>query len=241
VVDAVGDIRAHPTGDMGSIGLANSPQQMIQSAAGGNRANNAYLELVVRGATAKISPVIRTAADMAGGFIASCRNPVPASYVKKHAALGGISIALALGEAILAAEPKGGTAVIDAICRQTRGEIIGEGKVTRKAVQYTREAFDVGTIRIGDGAKATVLHVMNEYMAVDDGNGTRLAGFPDVITTLDLNGVPVSVGEIGEGRELLVLRIAKKVIPLSSSATDPSVYPVVEKTLGINLSNYALS
>jgi uncharacterized protein len=241
VVDAVGDIRAHPTGDMGSIGLANSPQQMIQSAAGGNRANNAYLELVVRGATAKISPVIRTAADMAGGFIASCRNPVPASYVKKHAALGGISIALALGEAILAAEPKGGTAVIDAICRQTRGEIIGEGKVTRKAVQYTREAFDVGTIRIGDGAKATVLHVMNEYMAVDDGNGTRLAGFPDVITTLDRDGVPVSVGEIGDGRELLVLRIAKKVIPLSSSATDPSVYPVVEKTLGINLSNYALS
>jgi DUF917 family protein len=241
VVDAVGDIRAHPTGDMGSIGLANSPQQMIQSAAGGNRANNAYLELVVRGATAKISPVIRTAADMAGGFIASCRNPVPASYVKKHAALGGISIALALGEAILAAERKGGTAVIDAICRQTRGEIIGEGKVTRKAVQYTREAFDVGTIRIGDGAKATVLHVMNEYMAVDDGNGARLAGFPDVITTLDRDGVPVSVGEIEEGRDLLVLRIAKKVIPLSSSAADPSVYPVVEKTLGINLTDYALS
>jgi DUF917 family protein len=241
VVDAVGDIRAHPTGDMGSIGLANSPQQMIQSAAGGNRANNAYLELVVRGATAKISPVIRTAADMAGGFIASCRNPVPASYVKKHAALGGISIALALGEAILAAEPKGGTAVIDAICRQTKGEIIGEGKVTRKAVQYTREAFDVGTIRIGDGAKATVLHVMNEYMAVDGGNGARLAGFPDVITTLDRDGVPVSVGEIREGHELLVLRIAKKVIPLSSSATDPSVYPAVERTLGINLSDYALS
>jgi DUF917 family protein len=241
VVDAVGDIRAHPTGDMGSIGLANSPQQMIQSAAGGNRANNAYLELVVRGATAKISPVIRTAADMAGGFIASCRNPVPASYVKQHAALGGISIALALGEAILAAEPNGGTAVIDAICRQTRGEIIGEGKVTRKAVQYTREAFDVGTIRIGDGAKATILHVMNEYMAVDDGNGARLAGFPDVITTLDRDGVPVSVGEIEEGRDLLVLRIAKKVIPLSSSATDPSVYPVVERTLGINLTDYALS
>jgi hypothetical protein len=241
VVDAVGDIRAHPTGDMGSIGLANSPQQMIQSAAGGNRANNAYLELVVRGATAKISPVIRTAADMAGGFIAACRNPVPASYVKQHAALGGISIALALGEAILAAETKGGTAVIDAICRQTKGEIIGEGKVTRKAVQYTREAFDVGTIRIGDGAKATILHVMNEYMAVDDGNGARLAGFPDVITTLDRAGVPVSVGEIREGDELLVLRIAKKVIPLSSSATDPSVYPVVERTLGINLTDYALS
>ncbi len=64
----------------------------------------------IRGATGKISPVLRTASDMSGGFIASCRNPVRASYVKKHAALGGISMALALGEAILNAEPKGGKA-----------------------------------------------------------------------------------------------------------------------------------
>jgi uncharacterized protein len=240
VVDAVGDIRAHPTADMGSIGLANSPQQMIQSAVGGNRARNAYIELVVRGATAKVSPILRTAADMSGGFIASCRNPVPAAYVRKNAALGGISIALALGEAILKAEAKGGKAVIDAICRETKGEIIGVGKVTRKAVQYTNEAFDIGTIRVGDGAKATILHVMNEYMAVDDAHGARLSGFPDVITTLDADGVPVSVGELREGQELLVLRIAKTFIPLSSSATDPSVYPVVERALGINLTDYAL-
>jgi DUF917 family protein len=241
VVDAVGDIRAHPTGDMGSIGMANSPEQMIQSAVGGNRANNSYIELVVRGATAKVSPILRTAGDMAGGFIASCRNPLPASYVKRNAALGGISIALDLGEAILAAEAKGGSAVIEAICRQTKGSIIGHGKVMKKAVTYTKEAFDVGTINIGSGPSAVTLHVMNEYMAVDGADGARLAGFPDVITTLNTQGVPVSVGELREGDELLVLRIAKDVIPLSSSVTDPSVYPVVEKALGINLTDYALS
>lgn len=241
VVDAVGDIRAHPTGDMGSIGMANSPQQVIQSAVGGNRANNCYIELVIKGATAKVSPVLRTAGDMAGGFIASCRNPLPASYVKKNAALGGISIALELGEAILAAEARGGAAVIDAICRQTKGDIIGQGKVTNKAVTYTREAFDVGTIRIGTGAGAVTLHVMNEYMAADGADGQRLAGFPDVITTLNRDGMPVSVGELRDGDELLVLRIAKNVIPLSSSVTDPSVYPVVERALGINLTDYALS
>ncbi|MBR1221633.1 DUF917 family protein [Bradyrhizobium sp. U87765 SZCCT0131] len=240
VVDAVGDIRAHPTGDMGSIGLAKSPQQMIQSAVGGNRSKNSYIELVIRGATAKISPVLRTASDMSGGFIASCRNPLPASYVKKNAALGGISIALGLGEAIIDAEPKGGSAVIDAIVKQTRGAIIGQGKVRRKAVVYTNEAFDVGTITIGDGAKAVTLHVMNEYMAVDSADGERLSGFPDVITTLNPQGEPVSVGELREGDELLVLRIPKSVIPLSSSVTDPSVYPVVEKALGINLTDYAL-
>ena len=240
VVDAVGDLRAHPTGDMGSIGLANSPEPMIQSAVGGNRANNAYIELVVRGATAKISPILRRAADMSGGFIASCRNPVPASYVKQHAALGGISIALALGEAIIAAEPKGGAAVIDAICKQMKGEIIGQGRVARKAVRYASEAFDIGTIRIGDGDRALVLHVMNEYLAVEDTGKKRLASYPDVIATLDPDGVPVSVGEINEGMELLVLRIAKDVIPLSSSVSDPSVYPVCEKALGINLTDYAL-
>lgn len=239
VIDAVGDLRAHPTGDMGSIGLANSPEPMIQSAAGGNRARNAYIELVVRGATAKVSPILRTASDMSGGFIASCRNPIPASYVKKHAALGGISMALALGEAILAAEPRGGAAVIDAICRETQGTIIAGGKVTRKAVVYTNEAFDVGTLAIGEGRTGCVLHVMNEYMAADR-EGERIASYPDVITTLSPDGVPMSVGEIREGMDLLVLRIARDVIPLSSSVTDPSVYPVVEKALGINLTDYAL-
>src|SRR6478752_345829 len=121
VVDAVGDIRAHPTGDMGSIGLAGSPEPMIQTAVGGNREENRYIELVVRGATAKVSPVLRTASDMSGGFIASCRNPVRNSYVRQHAALGGISLALTLGEAILAAEARGGHAVIDTICRTTGG------------------------------------------------------------------------------------------------------------------------
>src|SRR6202521_1602085 len=159
VVDAVGDLRAHPTGDMGSIGLANSPEPMIQSAVGGNRANNAYIELVVRGATARISPILRRAADMSGGFIASCRNPVRASYVKRNAALGGISLALELGNAILGAESNGGDAIIDAICKPTSGVILGTGRVTRKAVQYTSEAFDIGTLRIGAGASELVMHV----------------------------------------------------------------------------------
>jgi len=240
VVDAVGDLRAHPTGDMGSLGLANSPEPMIQSAVGGNRSKNAYIELVVRGATAKVSPILRTAADMSGGFIASCRNPVRASYVRKHAALGGISMAIALGEAILAAEPKGGAAVIGAICDKMKGTIIGKGMVRRKNVVYTPEAFDIGTVEIAAGENVFVLHLMNEYMAVDDRAGTRVASYPDVIATLDSNGEPVSAGHVEPGMELLILRIAKDVIPLSSSVSDPSVYPYVEKALGIDLSGYAL-
>ncbi|WP_375600291.1 DUF917 domain-containing protein [Devosia sp. Naph2] len=237
VVDAVGDIRAHPTGDMGSIGLAGSPEPMIQTAVGGNRGENRYIELVTRGATAKVSPILRTAADMSGGFIASCRNPVRASYVRQHAALGGISLALKLGEAIIAAEGKGGSAIIDAIVKTTGGAILVEGKIIRKAVTYTSEAFDVGTVTLENGA---VLHVMNEYMAVDDRNGLRQATFPDVITTLSSEGEPLSVGQLEEGMPIFVLHVPKSIIPLSSSVLDPAVYPHVEKTMGIDLASYAL-
>ena len=240
VVDAVGDIRAHPTGDMGSIGMAASPEPTIQVAVGGHRASHSYIELVVRGATAKVSPILRKAADMAGGFIASCRNPVRASYVKQHAALGGISRALELGRAIMTAEAKGGRAVIDAICRTTSGTILGEGKVIRKAVRYTDAAFDIGTIAIRCGAREIVLHVMNEYIAVEEG-GSRLATFPDVIATLGHDGKPVSVGHISEGDELAVFHIDKSQLPLSSSVKDPSVYPVVEAALGISVARYALA
>ncbi|WP_454853657.1 DUF917 domain-containing protein [Rhizobium binxianense] len=240
VVDAVGDIRAHPTGDMGSIGMAGSPEQMIQTAVGGNRAENRYIELVVKGATAKISPVLRAAADQSGGFIASCRNPLRASYVRENAALGGISMALALGEAIIAAEKKGGPAVIDAICKTTGGHILAEGTITKKEVVYTKEAFDIGTIAVGSGEKAVTLHVMNEYMAVDGADGTRLATFPSVITTLSPEGEPLSVGQLGEGMRVFVLHVPKEIIPLSASVLDPTVYPPVEKAMGIEIMRYAL-
>jgi uncharacterized protein len=240
VLDAVGDVRAHPTGDMGSIGMANSPEQMIQTAVGGNRSENRYIELVVRGATAKVSPVLRTASDMSGGFIASCRNPLRASYVRQNAALGGISLALKLGEAIIEADKKGGHAIIDAIVKTTGGTIIGEGHVTDKSVVYTKEAFDVGTITLGSGDSAVKLHVMNEYMAVDGADGKRLATFPDIIATLSPEGEPMSVGQLEVGMPVFLLHVPKTIIPLSSSVKDPSVYPICEKALGISIADYAL-
>ncbi|MDF1634503.1 DUF917 domain-containing protein [Mycoplana sp. MJR14] len=240
VLDAVGDMRAHPTGDMGSIGMAGSPEPMIQTAAGGNRAENRYIELVVRGATAKVSPVLRTAADQSGGFIASCRNPLRASYVRANAALGGISLALALGEAILAAEARGPSAVIDAIVATTGGAILAEGTITEKAVVYTKEAFDIGTVTLGRGENAVTLHVMNEYMAVETAGGVRLATFPDVITTLSQEAEPLSVGQLEVGMKVFVLHVPKTVIPLASSVLDPTVYPPVEKAMGIEIARYAL-
>lgn len=240
VIDAVGDMRAHPTGDMGSIGMAASPEPMIQTAAGGHRASNRYIEVVTRGATARISPILRTASDMSGGFIASCRNPLRASYVRSHAALGGISKAIALGEALLKAERKG-TSVIDALCFHTSGEILAWGEVAEKSVAYTENAFDIGTIKLAMPAGSLILHVMNEYMAITDEDGGLISAFPDVITTVDRDGLPVSVGQVRAGMVLGIFHIHKSQIPLSASVLDPSVYPIVEQALGLSLASYAQS
>jgi len=241
VLDAAGDIRAHPTGNMGCIGLnARKDWQTVQTLVGGKKETGSYLELVVKGTLAKTSTILRTASDMSGGFAASARNPIDAAYVKKNAAIGAIGMAISLGEAILEAE-KQGADVVQAICKHTHGEIVGKGKVLSKKVQYTQQAFDIGTIVVGEGAHALTLHVMNEYMAIDDAQGKRISTFPDVITTLDTQGKPLSVGQVREGQEILVFRIDKKHTPLSAGVKDPSVYPDVEKAMGIDLASYALA
>ena len=79
--------------------------ETIQVVVGGRRDTGSYLELVVKGTPAKTSTILRTAADMSGGFIAAA-NPLPGRYIKKHAAIGGVSMAIELGKAILVAEPK---------------------------------------------------------------------------------------------------------------------------------------
>lgn len=240
VIDAVGDMRAHPTGDMGSLGMAGSPDHTIQTAAGGNRDANRYVEVVARGTTANVSPILRTASDMSGGFIASCRNPLRASYVRAKAALGGISQALALGEAILAAEASG-SPLLEAIRSATAGDLLTRGRVVSKEVRYTSQAFDIGTVQIGGSDGTLTLYVMNEYMAAEAANGRRVATFPDVLTTLTPEGLPVSVGHVEPGMELVVLHIPKSRIPLSASVLDHSVYPVVERALGIPIASFALN
>lgn len=140
----------------------------------------------------------------------------------------------------MAAEKRGGSAVIDAIVETTGGTILARGYVAAKDVVYTKEAFDIGRITLGSGASATTLHVMNEYMAVDDADGVRRATFPDVITTLDAGGTPLSVGQVRLGMYLFVLHVPKTIIPLASSVRDPSVYPFVERAMGIEIAKYAL-
>jgi DUF917 family protein len=237
VIDAAGDGRAHPTGKMGSFGLAaDDDYETVQAVAGGNRAENRYLEVVTRGTVRRTANVLRTAAAMSGGFISAARNPLPASFVAEHAAVGAISFALRLGEAILAAEPAGSRRMIDVTAEHLGGAIIAEGAVRSRTLR-TENAFDVGTIEVGE----LELGFVNEYLTAESG-GQRLATFPDVLTTLSTaTGRIISIADLREGDEVAVLHVPKANVPLGDGVREPSVYPEVEAMLGKPLAEYALA
>ena len=237
VIDAAGDGRAHPTGKMGSFGLAADPDyQTVQAVAGGNRAQHRYLETVTRGSVRHTANVLRTASDQSGGFIAAARNPVRASFVARHAAVGAISFALALGEAILAAEGRGPRRMIEVTAEHLGGSIIAQGPVRRREL-VTRNAFDIGTVEVGE----LELGFVNEYLTAES-DGQRLATFPDVLTTLSTaTGRIISIANLRVGDEVAVLHVPKANVPLGDGVREPSVYPEVEAMLGKPLAQYALA
>jgi uncharacterized protein len=237
VVDAAGDGRAHPTGKMGSFGLAaDDDYETVQAVAGGNRAENRYLEVVTRGTVRRTANVLRTASDMSGGFISCARNPLPASFVAEHAAVGAISFALSLGESILAAQDDGPEAMIQATVDHLGGRILGRGGVRTKTLR-TENAFDIGTVAVGE----LELGFVNEYLTADSG-GERLATFPDVLATLSpQTGRIISIANLREGDEVAVLHVPKANVPLGDGVREPSVYPEVEAMLGKPLAEYALA
>jgi DUF917 family protein len=237
VIDAAGDGRAHPTGKMGSFGLAaDDDYQTVQAVAGGNRAQNRYLEVVTRGTVRHTANVLRTAADMSGGFISCARNPLPASFVARHAAVGAISFALGLGEAILAVKDAGPRRMIEVTAEHLGGEVIAEGAVRSRDLR-TENAFDIGTIAVDQ----VELGFVNEYLTAESG-GQRLATFPDVLATLSVHtGQIISIANLREGDEVAVLHVPKANVPLGDGVKEPSVYPEVEAMLGKPLAEYALA
>jgi DUF917 family protein len=237
VIDAAGDGRAHPTGKMGSFGLAaDDDYETVQAVAGGNRAQNRYLEVVTRGTVRHTANVLRTASSESGGFISCARNPLPASFVAEHAAVGAISFALDLGEVILAAQARGAAAMIAAVAEHLGGRILATGAVREKELR-TENAFDIGRVAVGE----LELGFVNEYLTAESG-GERLSTFPDVLATISTQtGRIISIAQLAVGDEVAVLCAPKARIPLGDGVKEPSVYPEVEAMLGKPLAAHALA
>jgi uncharacterized protein len=240
VLDAAGDVRAHPTGKLGSLGLTTREGYVAtQVVCGGNRSLHGHFTSINTGRVDTCDDVLRDISVRTGGFIAAARNPVELSWVRDHAALGVISLALQLGaemeEAGEGAAASGrAEAVTAAVCKRLGGTVIDRGALSFEVPLTTRGGFDHGTFRIG----AHTVPYLNEYMAIEGPQG-RVATYPDTIVILRADdGFPLAVKDAREGLDAVLIRAEATALPLSSSAVDPVAVGECERIMGIDFLDY---
>lgn len=221
VVDLACNGRAHPTSVMGAMGLHRvEDYTSVQAFAGGR--SEKYLEGVVSGNMEATSSLVRRASVDADGWVGVARNPVTVDYAVSNGAPGAISEAIEIGRRHL----DGG---IEAVAGYLGGQIVAQGKVREyRCVQSGGR--DLGLVALDDAA-ATVIHFANEYMTLEQ-NGSRIARFPELITTFAADGTPVPSAAVKEGQELMVLHAPVDRLPLARTMFMPELYEPLEEALG---------
>lgn len=234
VVDAPGNGRAHPLSTMGAMGLDKLPDYVaVQSACGGDPACGKYVELLVRGDLRRCSALVREASIQAGGIVAVARNPVSASYLMKHAAVGAMEQAISLGKAVLQAESQG-RSVEEKVAQHLGGEVVVQGRVTHLELT-TQGGFDLGVVRV---EREYELVFWNEYMLLEAA-GERLYTFPDLITTFDTDRHrPVTSAEIEQGMKVAIVAARKERLILGQGMRDAELFRQVEENIGRPIVRY---
>lgn len=235
ILDAPCNGRAHPLGTMGSLGLAESNAQTTHAACGGNAAESRYVEMVASGTVAQAASLVLSSAIQAGGVVAVARNPMPASYIRTHAAVGAYAQALKIGEAYLAGAAA--SAKIRNVADAIEGTIVAEGAVSDYRLE-TRNGLDVGSFSLSGTAKAITAYIWNEYMALDI-DGGRAFTFPDFMMTFDARtGLPFTSAEIEEGRPCVLVAAPRANLILGAGMREASGYRAIEAALGIEMLRY---
>lgn len=234
LIDAPCNGRAHPTGVMGSIGLHNLENYVTyQTAAGGNRENGMYTEIMIKGSIDNAARLVRQAAVGAGGLVAVARNPVDVKYLKKNAAIGGIHHAIELGKTFYEGLEESTEKAVKNILEVLDGVVLTEGTIRRFNLS-TSGGFDVGSLWVNEYE----FTFWNEYMTAE-ADGKRIATFPDLIMTFDKKtGFPVTSAEIKNGQEIIVIKADKSNLKLGSGMKDKKLFEDVEKILNKEIIKY---
>ena len=225
VVDAPADGRAHPTAMMGGMGL-----QRVEGYVSVKAVACEEVEAVARGSLQRTSNVARMIAQDTGSMVAMTRDPVTVEYAVEHGAPGAITKAIELGRAFNAAPAGDPEARVKAALAHLGGRLVCRGQVVEKSLE-ARGGFDVGAIRVEDGGRVYEATLMNEYMTLEL-DGRRLATFPDLISTFDSEGRPVTSAAVEVGDELYVTNTGRELIPVGDGNRYPEVYEPVERALG---------
>lgn len=234
VLDAAGDIRAHPTGKLGSLGLEQREGYVAtQVVSGGNRRLHGPFLSINVGRVNTCDDVLRDISIRTGGFIAAARNVVELDWVAANAALGAISLALDLGHDMEAAG--GDDGLLTAITRRLGGHVVDRGPLRVDTACQTYGGWDHGTLRVGDH----IVTYLNEFMTVGVGD-TRVATYPDTIAMIDVGlGEAIAVKDVIDGgQDVALIVVPARRLPVSSSAIDPTGLAECEGLIGEPLLKY---
>ena len=235
LLDAPCNGRAHPTPEMGSMGLhLMQGYQTLQSFAGGDPAQGTYIEGVLRGNVKTVTAMVRQDACVVGGLLAVARNPVKAEYLHENAAPGAIKLAIRLGAAVKEARSGGGEAVTAAVLSILPGEVLCRGKVD-VVDRFTAGGMDSGTAYIGDIS----ITFWREYMTVERGEDDRLATFPDLVTVFDAEtGMTIASSEIASDMDVIVITVSRRRLLLGAGMRFPDLFEPAEKVIGKKMLQY---
>jgi len=208
-----------------------------QSAVGGCRKNNQYLELFVSGEIDKTSTLVRKAVEQVGGSIAVARNPVSKEYIESNGAPGAIKQAINIGNAIILKESEGPKSMVESAVKEVGGEILVKGLIEQKILR-TVGGFDIGSLNIKSKKGNFIVDICNEYLTLEY-NGERLATFPDLIILMSVKtGLPVISAEADLGLEVYVVKAPKEKLILGAGMFLKENYSYIERLIGKEIVSY---
>jgi len=229
VVDTPGDGRAHPTALMGSMGLHKTRYDSVKVGVTEGSEVISYGSLQTTGAA------IRAQAGYMKALIAMARDPVPVSYTLKHGAPGAIKLAIDLGYKYMEA----GDAPDKRVKASTEflgGELICKAKIVEKTIE-AKGGFDVGLMTLREGKKEWELSYVNEYMTLEK-DGKRLATFPDLMTTFNVKGEPITSALLEKGETIYLVNVPKEKTPVGDGNRYADAYEPIEAALGKPMVKY---
>jgi DUF917 family protein len=236
IVDAPCNGRAHPLGVMGSLGLNRNPSHITGVVAiGGNVGSSNYVHLSLRSSATKAGKMIRDTAASSGIPLAVARNLLPASYVRNHAAVGGLKYAAQVGAIVLREMKHGLERLLQQLVRFMRGRILFAGHVNSVSLVESH-GFTLGHIRLQDrhGGECSV-GVCNEYLVLRK-ERKILATFPDLIAIFDFeSSLPLASPQVKPGMHVAVLGVPHSRLKLGSTMKDRSLLIPIERWLNLPL------
>jgi DUF917 family protein len=222
VIDAPCNGRAHPLGLMGSLGLHRLPQHRTLTAVAGPAAC-----FISRANVIDAAATVRKAVAQQGAGVAVVRNPVPASYLLKHAAVGALSYARRIGHELLRhrRDP------LPALKRLMGGRILARGFVKINEL-IEQDGFSLGHVAIRTNAgRQLIVPIVNEYMMVFDA-GRPIAAFPDLIALFDeTTALPLPSADAQPTRPVVVFTAPRHRLLLAPTMYDPELLAPIERLL----------